>query len=157
MWVGGKQVSLGYFATAEQAALFYARREAGRDTSDLTAPPPPPPPPPPSSPAGVEAVRQAEREGLTLTASSSSSSGYRGVIFYPKRQGNKKYKLKVKVGGKQVSLGCFATAEQAALFYARRVQGRGRRAGTPAISPCRRRRRRPHGLARLAGLDLGSL
>ena len=41
---GGKQATLGRFATAEQAALFYARREAGRDTSDLTAPPPPPPP-----------------------------------------------------------------------------------------------------------------
>ena len=34
--------SATYFATAEQAALFYARKEAGRDTSDLTAPPPPP-------------------------------------------------------------------------------------------------------------------
>ena len=32
MRVGGKLVTLGYFATAEQAALFYARREAGRDT-----------------------------------------------------------------------------------------------------------------------------
>ena len=52
--VGGKKVTLGRFATAEQAALFYARREAGRDTSDLTAPPPPPPPPAPSSAAGAE-------------------------------------------------------------------------------------------------------
>ena len=68
--VGSKNVHLGYFATAEQAALFYARREAGRDTSDLTAPPPPPPPPAPSSAAGAEAVRQAEREGLTLATSS---------------------------------------------------------------------------------------
>ena len=44
--VGGKMVNLGYFATAEEAALFYARREAGMDTlaSDLTAPPLPPPP-----------------------------------------------------------------------------------------------------------------
>ena len=47
--VGGKMATLGYFATAEQAALFYARREAGRDTSDLTAPPPPPPSPAPST------------------------------------------------------------------------------------------------------------
>ena len=30
---GGKLVNLGRFATPEQAALFYARREAGRDTS----------------------------------------------------------------------------------------------------------------------------
>ena len=37
-------VNLGYFATAEEAALFYARREAGMDTlaRDLSAPPLPP-------------------------------------------------------------------------------------------------------------------
>ena len=59
----GEKVYLGYFATAEEAALFYARREAGRDTgSDLTAPPPPPPPPEPFSAAAAEAVRQAGRE-----------------------------------------------------------------------------------------------
>ena len=76
------------FATAEQAALFYARREAGRDTSDLTAPPPPPPPPAPSSAAGAEAVRQAEREGLTL-ATSGNSTGYKGMSFCPKQSGSK--------------------------------------------------------------------
>ncbi|EOD05493.1 hypothetical protein EMIHUDRAFT_97368 [Emiliania huxleyi CCMP1516] len=121
---GGKQVSLGWFATAEQAALFYARREAGRDTSDLTAPPPPPPPPEPSTAAGAEAVRQAGREGLTLTTSSKSNSGYKGVTFYPKERGSKKYKLHVWVGSKLLHLGLFATAEQAALFYARREAGR---------------------------------
>ncbi|EOD34421.1 hypothetical protein EMIHUDRAFT_122777 [Emiliania huxleyi CCMP1516] len=120
---GGKQVTLGWFATAEQAALFYARREAGRDTSDLTAPPPPPPPPAPSSAAGAEAVRQAEREGLTL-ATSGNSTGYKGVSFCPKQSGSKKYKLAVRAGGRKVTLGYFATAEQAALFYARREAGR---------------------------------
>ena len=90
-------VFLGCFATAEEAALFYARREAGRDTSDLTAPPPPPPPPVPSSAAGAEAVRQAGREGLTLATSSNSNSGYRGVVYYPKERGSKKYKLKVMI------------------------------------------------------------
>ena len=124
MRVEGKLVTHGLFATAEQAALFYARREAGRDTSDLTAPPPLPPPPAPSSAAGAEAVRQAEREGLTLATSSNNSTGYKGVSFCPKQQGSKKYMLKVKVGGKKVTLGRFATAEQAALFYARREAGR---------------------------------
>ncbi|EOD22567.1 hypothetical protein EMIHUDRAFT_116662 [Emiliania huxleyi CCMP1516] len=119
---GGRTLN-GWFATAEQAALFYARREAGRDTSDLTAPPPPPPPPAPSSAAGAEAVRQAEREGLTL-ATSSSSSGYRGVYYRPKQRGSKKYKLEVTAGGKKVHLGLFATAEEAALFYARWEAGR---------------------------------
>ena len=122
--VGGTTVFLGCFATAEQAALFYARREAGRDTSDLTAPPPPPPPPPPPAPstaAGAEAVRQAEREGLTLITSGNNNSGYKGVIFMPKQTGSKKYQLQMKVGGNKLYLGCFATAEEAALARARQL------------------------------------
>ena len=68
-------------------------------------------------------VRQGEREGLTLVTS-GSTSGYKGVYYHPKERGSKKYQLKVTSGGKQVSLGRFATAEQAALFYARREAGR---------------------------------
>ena len=60
---------------------------------------------------------------MSLTTSSSSNSGYKGVTFCPK-QGSKKYQLSVKVGRKDVHLGYFATAEQAALFYARREAGR---------------------------------
>ena len=117
------RATLGWFATAEQAALFYARREAGRDTgSDLTAPPPPPPPAP-SSAAGAEAVRQAGR-ALLLATSSSSNSGCKSVCYRPKKRGSKKYKLEVTAEGKSVHLGYFATAEQAALFYARREVGR---------------------------------
>ena len=113
---GGKGVHLGYFDTAEEAATAYARSEYGRaDAAKLLQPRPAP------TPAGAEAIRQAEREGLTLTASSSSNTGYKGVSFYPKRQGSKKYKLSVWVGG---TLGWFATAEEAALFYARREAGR---------------------------------
>ena len=73
--------------------------------------------------AGAEAIRQAEREGLTLAASSSSSTGYKGVTFCPKQKGSKKYRLEVTVGGKRLHLGYFATAEEAALFYARREAG----------------------------------
>ena len=121
--VGGKR-STCWFATAEEAALFYARREAGRDTSDLTAPPPPPPPPEPSSAAAAEAVRHAEGEGLTLVTSSNNSTGYKYVRFCPNQRGSKKYMLQAKDGGKLVFLGSFASAEQAALFYARREAGR---------------------------------
>ena len=124
VWESGKLVNLGRFATPEEAALCFARREAGRDTSDLTVPPPPPPPPAPSSAAGAEAVRQAEREGLALVTSSRSSTSYKGVTFYPNQKGALKYKLSVKVGGNMVTLGRFATAEEAALFYARREAGR---------------------------------
>jgi hypothetical protein len=116
---GGQHVRLGYFDTAEEAATAYAQSEYGRaDAAKLLQPRPAP------TPAGAEAIRQAEREGLTLTASSSSNTGYKGVCYRPKQQGSQKYELKVRDGGKQVRLGLFATAEEAALFYARREAGR---------------------------------
>ena len=115
--IGGKSVSLG-FDTAEEAATAYARSEYGRaDAAKLLQPRPAP------TPAGAEAIRQAEREGLTLTASSSSNTGYKGVCYRPKQKGSQKYQLNVRVGGKMVNLGYFATAEEAALFYARREAG----------------------------------
>ena len=116
---GGKHVHLGCFDTAEEAAVAYARSEYGRaDAAKLLQPRPAP------TPAGAEAIRQAEREGLTLATSSSNSTGYKFVYYYPKERGSKKYKLNVRVGGKMVNLGYFATAEEAALFYARREAGR---------------------------------
>ncbi len=68
-------------------------------------------------------IRQAEREGLTLVTS-GSTSGYKGVCYDATTRRRKKYQLKATVGGKQVNLGYFATAEQAALFYARWEAGR---------------------------------
>ena len=46
------------------------------------------------------------------------------MTFCPNQRGSKKYKLNVKVGGEVLHLGYFATAEEAALFYARRAAGR---------------------------------
>ena len=116
---GGKRFHLGYFDTAEEAAVAYARSEYGRaDAPKLLQPRAAP------TAAGAEAIRQAEREGLTLATSSSSNSGYKGVTFYPKRRGSKKYELTVRFGDRMVHLGLFATAEEAALFYARREAGR---------------------------------
>ncbi|EOD38774.1 hypothetical protein EMIHUDRAFT_224184 [Emiliania huxleyi CCMP1516] len=149
---GGKMVHLGYFDTAEEAATAYARSECGRaDAAKLLQPHPAP------TAAGLEAIRQAEREGLTLVTSGSTSTSYKGVTFYPKERGSKKYKLQavsqagreglslatsgsnsgykgvtfcpkqkgskkyqlsVWVGGRQVFLGMFATAEEAALARA---------------------------------------
>ncbi|EOD37019.1 hypothetical protein EMIHUDRAFT_110035 [Emiliania huxleyi CCMP1516] len=73
--------------------------------------------------AGAEAVRQADREGLTL-ATGCGNTGYKGVCYRPKERGSKKYRLSVFVGGKMLSLGYFTTPEEAALFYARREAGR---------------------------------
>ena len=76
VWVGGKKVFLGYFATAEQAALFYARREAGRDTSDLTAPPPPPPPSSTSAELPVYELSILTPEQMAAVPTYSPSSNF---------------------------------------------------------------------------------
>ena len=71
----GKHVFLGSFDTAKEGAVAYARTEYGRaDAAKLLQPR-----------CGAEAIRQAEREGLSL-ATSSNSTGYKGVTFYPKRE-----------------------------------------------------------------------
>ncbi|EOD08155.1 hypothetical protein EMIHUDRAFT_106188 [Emiliania huxleyi CCMP1516] len=62
----------------------------------------------------------AKRQGLALVTS-CGNSGYRGVCYCPKQKGRKKYQLQVRVGGKLVTLGCFATAEEAALARARHL------------------------------------
>ncbi|EOD32556.1 hypothetical protein EMIHUDRAFT_230702 [Emiliania huxleyi CCMP1516] len=89
---GGESVFLGYFDTAEEAAVAYARSEYGRaDAAKLLQQRPAP------TPAGAEVIQQAEREGLTLTASSSSNTSYKGVTFCPKQKGSKKYMLRSTV------------------------------------------------------------
>ena len=55
------------------------------------------------------AVRQAEAEELTLQQS-DNTAGYRGV-----RKHGGRYRAQVYRAGKQVHLGSFATAEEAAL------------------------------------------
>ena len=101
-------MQLGSFDMAEEAALCYARTPEAREAAVKVAA---------ASPlAAAEALRQAQAEGLTLLTA-DSSSGYKGVSFESKKA--KPYKVKVHRGGKQVSLGYYATAEAAALCYAR--------------------------------------
>ena len=118
VWRGGRQVLLGYFTTAEEAALSYARTPEAQATA--AAPPEPPPL------TAEEAVRQAEAEGLTLLRSESSISGYKGVcqrsykgVYFDRCLNIKPYQAVLRRGGKNVHLGYFATAEEAALCYAR--------------------------------------
>ena len=59
---------------------------------------------------------QAAAEGLTLLVA-ENKAGYFGVYHMPGR--SKPYLARVKRGGKQVHLGRFATAEEAALCVAR--------------------------------------
>jgi len=131
VWRVGRNVSLGFFETAEEAALCYARTpEAQAAVAAASAPPAPPPV------TAEEALRQAEAEGLTLLRAESSNSGYKGVTFYSSRP--KPYQAYVRRDGKNVTLGFFATAEEAALVYARTPEARvavAAAAAPPAAPP----------------------
>ena len=106
-------VSLGSFATAEEAALCIARSPEGQAAAERAAAAPPL--------TSEEARQQAEAEGLTLLKA-DNKAGYVGVyLCYPGQP--KPYQAAVKRGGKLVHLGCFATAEEAALCIARSPEG----------------------------------
>ena len=126
-WVrrSGESVHLGNFSTAEEAALCVARlaaqeaaalgaaapdREAAVEGAPLTS---------------EEALQQAQAEGLVLRVG-RSGTGYLGVHLtkpdYPKP-----YQARVRRGGKEVHLGSFATAEEAALCIARSLEWMARR------------------------------
>ena len=113
VWHCGKQVHLGYFATAEEAALHVARSPEGQAAAQRPAAALPL--------TREEARQQAHAEGLTLVVA-ESKTGYHGVRL-DKRGRDKPYQVLVKRGGKQVHLGYFAIAEEAALCVARSPEG----------------------------------
>jgi len=65
--------------------------------------------------------QQAQAEELTLLVA-ENRTGYFGVHLIPCL--SKPYQVRVRRGGKMVHLGCFATAEEAALCVARTPEGR---------------------------------
>jgi hypothetical protein len=104
----GKWRHLGNFATAEEAALCYARHIGAEraaveaaDAQPLTA---------------DEARAAAAAEGLELVPSASGETGFKCVY----RNGGK-YEAKITENGKSRRLGNFATPEEAALCYARHI------------------------------------
>ena len=108
-------IYLGTFATAEEAALCFARSigaeraaaeaaEARREGPGLLS--------------ADEARAAAAAEGLELVPSSRTTSGFEGVCKLYKTG----YSATVKENGKMLHLGTFATAEEAALRCARRVK-----------------------------------
>jgi len=125
----GKHVDFGRFATPEEAALCYARTPEGRAAA--AAPPEPPPL------TAEEALQQAEAEGLTLLRS-GSSTGYKGVGV-DSRLKCKPYAADVRRGGKNVHLGRFATAEEAALCYARASAAQAAAPQPPAAASRKRK------------------
>ena len=134
VWRGGKMVSLGTFATAEEAALCIAQSPEGRATAArgvrraaargvAAREEAPPLTSEEASPlTSEEARQQAEIEGLTLVRN-NNMSGYYGVsLTYPNT--TKPYQARVMRSGKRVSLGFFATPEEAALIVARTPEGK---------------------------------
>jgi hypothetical protein len=112
---GGKPVYLGMFATAEEAALCVARSPEGRAAAAERAAA--------SAPlTSEEARQQAQAQKLTLLVA-ENRTGYFGVYLNKPGQ-PKPYQAEVRRGGEQVSLGSFATAEEAALCVARSPEGR---------------------------------
>ena len=127
---GGKDVQLGCFATAEEAALCVARSPEGQAkerkavanegqaaAAERAAAAPPL--------TNVEARQQAQAEGLTLLVSKNTTGFYGVHLSKPGRA--KSYGARVKRGGKDVRLGNFATAEEAALCVARSLEGQAAR------------------------------
>ena len=109
---GGKEVSLGYFATAEEAALRVARSPEGQAAAVRAAA---------TAPLTSEEVRQqAQAEELSLILA-DNKTGYFGV--HRKRGRKRPYQARVKRAGKEVNLGYFATAEEAALSVSRTPEG----------------------------------
>ena len=123
---GGKIVHLGSFVTAEEAALCVARTPEGQEAAKRAAAAPPL--------TCDEARQQAEAEGLTLLKA-DNKTGYYNVSHRPGQP--KPYQARVWRGGKDVSLGYFATAEEAALCFARSPEGKAaarRAASVPLTS-----------------------
>ena len=121
--VEGTKKNLGCFATAAEAALAYARHLGPQaSTSAAAAASPSAPLPAAASDVEAEAIRQAAAEGLVLQPAVGTATGYKGVT----RSGgsSKPYKAQTRVQGADGSsnkknLGCFTTAAEAALAYAR--------------------------------------
>ena len=123
---GGKDVSLGCFATPEEAALCVARSPEGQAATAKRAAAAPPL-------TSEEARQQAQAEGLTLRVA-DSSTGY-SCVYLNQSSKPKPYAARVRRGGKEVYLGSFATAEEAALCVARSPEGQAAAEREASVSP----------------------
>ena len=113
----GKSVILGCFATLEQAALCIGRAPEGRAAAEKAAAAAPPAP----RLSSEEIRQQAQAEGLTLLRADNKTGNFCVSLNQPGHP--KPFQARVWRGRKKVSLGCFATAEEAALCIARSPEG----------------------------------
>ena len=110
---------LGYFATAEEAALCVARSPEGKvaAANSLMSQQARQQERQQARQRGQQARQQARAEGLTLVVA-ENTTGYFGVSLpYPGLPNP--YQARARRDGKAVNLGSFATAEEAALYVAR--------------------------------------
>ena len=114
LWHNGRNKSLGRFATAEEAALAYARHLGPEGVAAALVPPAPKPAPM----TAAEAHAAAEQEGLTLVRA-ENATGFKGVSRGGKCSESKPFKAQLWHSGRHNTLGYFATAEEAALAVAR--------------------------------------
>ena len=116
LWTEGKLKHLGRYPTAEEASLAYARALGPEGVQAAASAPSRP-----SRQAQMsaeEALATADREGLTLHRS-ESSTGFKGVSHHLSSSKVRPFHARVMRGGKTRHLGNFATAEEAALAHAR--------------------------------------
>ena len=140
VWRGERNVNLGSFATAEEAALYIARSPEGQAAAKRAAAAPPPL-------TREEARQQAQVERLTLLVA-ENTTGYFGVVLNKSCQ-PKTHKAQVWRGGNVVNLGSFATAEEAALCVARSPEGQAaaeKAAAAPLTSEEARQQAQAEGL-----------
>ena len=109
-------MTLGCFATAEEAALCVARSPEGKAAAERASTLPPIAPM-----TREQALQQAQAEGLALRTS-DNKSGYANVTVLPGRR--EPYQAQVYRSGKTVTVGSFAIAEEAALCVARSPEGK---------------------------------
>ena len=141
---GGKVVGLGYFATAEEAALCVARTPQGQAAAAARPPLTCVARTPEGQAAAAarppltsdDALEQAKTEKLTLLVA-AGAGGYFGVRLVKNRR-RRPYNARAWRGGKMVGLGFFATAEEAALCVARTPEGRKTAARRAAQRPLSR-------------------
>ena len=107
--------TLGNFATAEEAALCIARSPEGQAAAAAAAVPPKVPL------TREQALQQAQAEGLALRKA-ETKAGYANVTMLSVTRA-KPYQAQVTRSGTTVTLGTFATAEEAALCVARSPEG----------------------------------
>jgi len=102
----GRQVSLGSFATAVEAAVAYAKHMAGIRAQQVKQ-------------TGIV----SEAEDMQLYLSAKCSFGYKGVVRDRRPNRTNPFEAYIRRDGRQVFLGSFATAVEAAVAYAKHVAG----------------------------------